>query len=171
MHFKGFVCLRMRKLHAEWQIPADAHDWCQTVFSLSKILSKILNDKNIIAIFGVISQNFGPVYMHIGFEIQLIYKVQADYMWEFNYMDKMMLVSGIQIKWATSWQNQQNGCAPSEDSDQPGHPPSMIRVFAVRMEKALALSFPLEHRSFCRFCLVPVQLNSRENLSSGFSTR
>ena len=28
-------------------------------------------------------------------------------------------------KWATSWQNQQNDCAPSEDSDQPGHPPSL----------------------------------------------
>ena len=26
-------------------------------------------------------------------------------------------------------------CAPSEDSDQPGHPPSLIRVFAVRMKK------------------------------------
>ena len=24
-------------------------------------------------------------------------------------------------------------CAPSEDSDQPGHPPSLIRVFAVRL--------------------------------------
>ena len=23
--------------------------------------------------------------------------------------------------WAASWQNQQNDCAPSEDSDQPGH--------------------------------------------------
>ena len=23
-------------------------------------------------------------------------------------------------------------CAPSEDSDQPGHPPSLIRVFTVR---------------------------------------
>ena len=28
--------------------------------------------------------------------------------------------------------NQQSGCAPSEDSDQPGYPPSLIRVFAVR---------------------------------------
>ena len=27
------------------------------------------------------------------------------------------------INWATSWQIQQNECAPSEDSDQPGHPP------------------------------------------------
>ena len=32
----------------------------------------------------------------------------------------------------TKWQNHQNDCAPSEDSDQPGHPPSLIRVFAVR---------------------------------------
>ena len=34
-------------------------------------------------------------------------------------------------------------CAPSEDSDQPGHPPSLIRVFAVRMKKAWVLSNPL----------------------------
>ena len=30
-----------------------------------------------------------------------------------------------------------------EDSDQPGHPPSLIRVFAVHMKKALVLSYPL----------------------------
>ena len=34
--------------------------------------------------------------------------------------------------WAATWQNQQNECAISEDSDQPGRPPSLIRVFAVR---------------------------------------
>ena len=34
-------------------------------------------------------------------------------------------------------------CAPSEDSDQPGHPPSLIRVFAVRMKKAGILTYPL----------------------------
>ena len=33
--------------------------------------------------------------------------------------------------WAATWQNQQNECEPCEDSDQPGHPPSLIRVFAV----------------------------------------
>ena len=33
--------------------------------------------------------------------------------------------------------------APSEDSDQPGHPPSLIRVFAVHMKKAWILSYPL----------------------------
>ena len=34
-------------------------------------------------------------------------------------------------------------CAHSEDSDQPGLPPSLIRVFAVRMKKAWVLSYPL----------------------------
>ena len=32
------------------------------------------------------------------------------------------------IIWAMTWQNQQNEYVPSEDSDQPGHPPSLIRV-------------------------------------------
>ena len=43
--------------------------------------------------------------------------------------------------WATSWQNQQNDCAPSEDSVQPGHPPSLIRVLAVLQWVAKDLSF------------------------------
>ena len=63
------------------------------------------------------------------------------------------------IIWAVSWQNQQSDCAPSEDLDQPGHmpslirifvvpvqpghPPSLIRVFAVRMRKAWVFSYPL----------------------------
>ena len=42
--------------------------------------------------------------------------------------------------WVAGWQNQQSECAPSEDSDQPGH---LIRVFAVRMKKAWVLSYPL----------------------------
>ena len=45
--------------------------------------------------------------------------------------------------WAATRQNQQSDCAPSEDSDQAGHPPSLIRVFAVRMKKAWVLSYPL----------------------------
>ena len=49
----------------------------------------------------------------------------------------------FRIKWATSWQNQQNDCAPSEDLDQPGHPPCLIRAFAVRMKKGWVLSYPL----------------------------
>ena len=34
-------------------------------------------------------------------------------------------------------------CAPSEDSDQPGHPPSLISVVSVRIKKACALSYQL----------------------------
>ena len=34
-------------------------------------------------------------------------------------------------------------CAPSEDLNQPGHLPPLIRVFAVRIRKARVLSYPL----------------------------
>ena len=36
-----------------------------------------------------------------------------------------------------------NECAPSEDSDQIGHPPSLIRVFAVHIKNDWVLSYPL----------------------------
>ena len=83
----------------------------------------------------------------------------------------IVALPGIFI-WAATWQNQQSDCAPSEDSDQPGHPPRLIRVFAVRMKSAWVLSYPLSaHRrcpgwsesslsaqSLCRFCHVAVHL-------------
>ena len=55
-----------------------------------------------------------------------------------------VLVLGSEIKahaliWAATWQNVQSGCASSEDSD----PPNLIRVFAVRLKKALVLNYPL----------------------------
>ena len=62
--------------------------------------------------------------------------------------------------WAMTWQNQQSGCASSEDSDQPGHPPSLIRVFAVRMKKAWFLSYPLSAHSFCWFSHAVAQFSS-----------
>ena len=34
-------------------------------------------------------------------------------------------------------------CAPIKDSDQPGHPTSLIRVFTVHIEKHWVLSYPL----------------------------
>ena len=36
-------------------------------------------------------------------------------------------------------------CAPSEDSDQPGHPPSLIRVFTVRIKKLGSLATHWAH--------------------------
>ena len=50
----------------------------------------------------------------------------------FVFSDFAHKVCAMKPIWAASWQNQQSGCAPSEDSDQPGHLPSLIRVFAVR---------------------------------------
>ena len=70
-------------------------------------------------------------------------------------------------------------CAPSEDSDQPGHPSSLIRVVTVRSVGSLGpntsscgqwrlwsdwadaqadLSLPWAHRSFCWFCHAAAQL-------------
>ena len=45
--------------------------------------------------------------------------------------------------WAASWQNQQNDCVLSEYCDQTWQMPRLIGVFALRMKKAWALSYPL----------------------------
>ena len=60
-----------------------------------------------------------------------------------SFMFRVSTNGFINNNWAASWKNQQNYCASNEDSDQPGHPPSLIRVFAVRMKKAWVLSYPL----------------------------
>ena len=46
-------------------------------------------------------------------------------------------------------------CATIEDSDQPGHPPCLIRVFSVRMKKAWLVLW---------FCLFPLPLGVWEGL-------
>ena len=56
--------------------------------------------------------------------------------------------SSIPANWTIlfePWHDKTNkmAYAPSEDSDQPGHPPSLIRVFADRMKKPWVLSYPL----------------------------
>ena len=61
-------------------------------------------------------------------------------------------------------------CAPSEDSDQPGHPPNLIRVFAVRMKKAQVLSYPLSTQwklwSNCRDAQAEATLIWKKKLQS-----
>ena len=61
----------------------------------------------------------------------------------FSHIPEVRFSRYMAHNWAAAWQNQQSGCAPNEDSDQHGHPPSLIRVFAVRMKKPLVLSYPL----------------------------
>ena len=46
--------------------------------------------------------------------------------------------------WAASRKTNKKACASIKDSDQPGHPPRLIRVFAVCLKKHWALSFPNE---------------------------
>ena len=55
----------------------------------------------------------------------------------------VILSNTCQSTGSTKWRNQQFGCAPCEDSDQPGHLTSLIRVFAVCMKKPWVLSYPL----------------------------
>ena len=63
-------------------------------------------------------------------------------------LDTLCLPKG-NINWAASWQNQQNDCAPSEDSGQHGHPPSLISLHCAHKENLgpWAHSYPLSaHR-------------------------
>ena len=73
------------------------------------------------------------------------------------------MLKELNLIWATSWQNQQNDCVPSEDSDQPKHLPSLISVFAVRMKKAWVLSYPLsaQRRLWSDWADVQVDLSLR----------
>ena len=75
--------------------------------------------------------------------------------------------------------------APSEDSDQPGHPPSLIRVFAVRSMgsevpsflhsgqwRLWYLSFRWAHMLFCWFCHEAAQISlSNSDCDSNYSNR
>ena len=83
-------------------------------------------------------------------------------------------------------------CAPSEDSDQPGHLPSLIRVFAVRSmgsegpkvssggqgrlwsdwaDAQADLSLPWEHSSFCWFCCSAAQWKMLQFLKGIFKSQ
>ena len=52
----------------------------------------------------------------------------------------------LQCKWAASWQNQQNDCAPNEDSDLPGR--ICLGIRPVRSESSLCAQWVANHPSF-----------------------
>ena len=63
---------------------------------------------------------------------------------------KMKKIHQTPLKWQMDLSNElpydktnKMACAPIKDSDQPGHPPSLIRDLAVRMKKAWVLSYLL----------------------------
>ena len=54
-------------------------------------------------------------------------------------------------------------CAPSKDSDQPGPPPSLIRVFSVQADLRLCWA----HMPFCWFCRAAAQITLRSKHTLG----
>ena len=63
-------------------------------------------------------------YLHTNDESRIYWHAKL-YNIAFRVYSKSFLCWNI---WAASWQNQQNYCASSEDSDQPGHSPSLISL-------------------------------------------
>ena len=106
--------------------------------------------------------------------IKVIGRSTCTYMFAYHYQKSLDTV--LTKKWATTWQKQQNECAPSEDSDQLSIRP-VWSVFAVRIKKAWVLSYPLsaqwrlirlggcpgwsesslDAKSLCWFCHVAAQ--------------
>ena len=106
-------------------------------------------------------------------------------------LSKCSLFLPISMKgdnWAMTWQDKQYECAPSEDSDQPGHPPSLTSLRCPH-EENLGPELPIERTaktlvrlgrcpgwsesslgaySFCWFCHFVGQL-TESFLSSFFS--
>ena len=83
------------------------------------------------------------LYAAGGFELAYGLKASVQQFLIWQNTDSFVRMAELRNIWAATWQNQQNECAPSEDSDQSGHPPNLIRVFTVRMKKAWVLSYPL----------------------------
>ena len=100
-----------------------------------------------------------PLFNHIHFSyyLNLLYVILTRSWWIFVYLN--IIDSSCQQKYELngySWKRDASKsnepehdkmskmtCAPSEDSHQPGHPPSLIRVFAICLKKPGVLSYPL----------------------------
>ena len=77
-----------------------------------------------------------------------------------NNLSFKILISN-QILFSISFQPQHDKpknmtCAPSENSDQTGHPPSLIRVFAVRI-----LFYFIQSQCLSSRCGTTIQLSTR----------
>ena len=84
----------------------------------------------------------------VRYENQIVKKSTSEHTYAERFENGLFLVPSIRIY--IHRQNEPHhdktnkvACASSEDSDQPGHPPSLIRVFALHMKKACVLSYPL----------------------------
>ena len=71
-----------------------------------------------------------PSSTHVGGSSMAVQRMEVNYV-SHNTSGSVWSICGFQLIWAATWQNQQNECAPSKDSDQPGRLPSLISVFDV----------------------------------------
>ena len=104
-----------------------------------------------------------------GTKLWIYWIIKSDHSWDFivikwisSFETIIDLRQGSSVPWYISYQQftalyfgtvtsnepphdktNEMACAPSEDSDQPGHPPSLIIVFAVHMKKVWVLSYSI----------------------------
>ena len=109
--------------------------WTENRFNLSRIMSKEEPCKNLrMTRKWYILQN---VRNHI-FSRQTLNR-------KLHYLTANILLGWSALSYEPPHDNANKvAYAPSEDSDQPGHPPSLIRVFAVRLKHHWVLSYPIK---------------------------
>ena len=86
----------------------------------------------------------GRICYFVGFVMQWLYYVSRFRLQRYwNLAHCRLITSSVKTNEPPHDETNTMACAPSEDSDQPEHPPSLIRLFAVHMKKAWILSYPL----------------------------
>ena len=99
-----------------YSVFAQAWDPCVTLFC-NKVILLLFQWTIYVLVAGIILEWFlrkrAVAVIHFIYHTKLVVSEQRDSM--------------TNIIWAASWQNQQYDCAPSEDSDQPGHPSQSLR--------------------------------------------
>ena len=93
-------------------------------------------------------------------------------LWEYSLCSHMNQAA-LGTEWAAARQNQQMTCAPREDLRSAGHPPILIRVFAVCMKKHWTLNYLLSaQRRLIRLVGCPGWFKAKKKYMcvSGFSS-
>ena len=115
-------------------------DFCKNLTDLSQIKSPLK---------ACLISQISVHRMYQDCNIPVPYLTQTTWVWwlvqNFHYSE-ILKFSFIHI-WVASWQNQQNGCAPIQVSDQPGHLP-----YADWADAQADLGFCCARMPFCWFC-------------------
>ena len=110
----------VENLYAISKMFCDVENWISTIW-----LCVLFN--GISVVFGQWRDDYEGLCVVEGLQTQIYMRNHR--ICKENVMDHIFKITVLKMIRAASWQNQQNGSAPSEDSDQPGHPPNLFRVF------------------------------------------